>query len=190
MRCIRRPSATSNQVRARRAPIGLMLNPDRSGTRAKTGSLNQVYATTILKKGWRSHPSRGSWLGPLCTIRGRPPSALQRLGLISASLVIALGLWQVTRARVGDPILQLGLWLGPCCCCLMTYPGSELQDCHARACWVSSPVCCSSSASTSGGWSVRPATGCSICCLGAVAIEGVAWPGAILPADAGQLDRL
>ena len=39
-------------------------------------------------------------------------------GWIFASLVIALGLWQVTlRQRLVISSLQLGLWLGPCCCC-------------------------------------------------------------------------
>lgn len=51
-------------------------------------------------------------------------------GWIFASLVIALGLWQVTlRQRLVISSLQLGLWLGALLLLLpMTYPGFELQD--------------------------------------------------------------
>ncbi|MFQ2688053.1 PglL family O-oligosaccharyltransferase [Aeromonas caviae] len=51
-------------------------------------------------------------------------------GWIFASLVIALGLWQVTlRQRLVISSLQLGLWLGALLLLLpMAYPGFELQD--------------------------------------------------------------
>lgn len=51
-------------------------------------------------------------------------------GWIFASLVIALGLWQVTlRQRLVISSLQLGLWLGALLLLLpMAYPGFELKD--------------------------------------------------------------
>lgn len=51
-------------------------------------------------------------------------------GWVFASLVIALGLWQVTlRQRLVISSLQLGLWLGALLLLLpMAYPGFELQD--------------------------------------------------------------
>lgn len=62
--------------------------------------------------------------------RGRALLALQCLGLNLASLVIGVGLWQVTlQQRLVFSSLQAGLWLGGLLLLLpMAYPGFELKD--------------------------------------------------------------
>ena len=131
----------------------------------------------------------------LCTQSGAGLySALQRLGLISASLVIALGLWQVTTApAAGDPHPAAGALVGGLAVVAASAGLSRLRALglrHLAACWASSPALLFLFVLLSVAVGEPGPRQAVLSAARAAAHRGVVWPGAVLPADAGQLDRL